>query len=189
MIYSSCNELYSSNRILWLLSPLTLCKTQHSLMVIRSLARFSLVKYSSVALSPHPILTLQKITLHHPTALSYKWVVPQGRETLRWSNTRRWKTGSLLREEVWGVGGGITRQASLSRAGCRRTAVVWRRFIRFRFITNVKCLQLLFFSNLSRSAFVYKSDFQKPEERTLLIMMLWETPCWRKQRRMNWFST
>lgn len=75
-------------------------------MVIRSLARFSLVKYSSVALSPHPILTLQKITLHHPTALSYKWVVPQGRETLRWSNTRRWKTGSLLREEVWGGGGG-----------------------------------------------------------------------------------
>lgn len=71
---------------------------QHSLVVIRSLARFSLVKYSSVALSPHPILTLQKITLHHPTAHSYKWVVPRGRETLRWSNTRHWKTGSLLRE-------------------------------------------------------------------------------------------
>lgn len=96
MIYSSCNELYSGNRILWLLSPLTRCKRQHSLAVIRSLARFSLVKYSSITLSPHPILTLQKITLHHPTARSYKWVIPRGHETLRWSNTRRWKTGSLL---------------------------------------------------------------------------------------------
>lgn len=184
MIYSSCNELYSSNRILWLLSPLTLCKTQHSLAVIRSLARFSLVKYSSVALSPHPILTLRKITLHHPTARSYKWVVPWGRETLRWSNTRRWKTGSLLRE-----GGGFNRQASLSRAVCRTTAAVWRRFIRFRFKTNVGCLQRRFISNPSRVAFVYKSVFQKPEDRTLLIIKLWETPCWSKKWRTNWFST